>query len=332
MMSRTLSSILLVLVAALPLRAQPGARRGMVHTDSFWSQALGITKKLVVYLPPSYPDSAMARRYPVAVYLHGGFGSETDWTVQGHLAQVMDSLVATGMPEMIVVMPDGDDGWWTTWHALNDLAGCRRAERTENPDTYCVPWPKYDDYVTNDVLAHTDSLYRTIARRESRAIAGLSMGGYGAISIAARSPQVFSVAASHSGVLRPALLTDSSTLSTSGAVTVRDARTRDEFRAVSGSRWVRIEPAFGSDSVSWMARDPSRLIELMLRRGDVVPSLFVDVGTEDYLLPMSRSFRDRMTALQVPVLYAEWPGRHDWAYWRAHLPESLRFIAERLVP
>lgn len=332
MMSRILQAMLMVLVVGASLRAQPPTRRGTVHTDTFWSQALGVTKKLVVYLPPSYRDTAVARRYPVSVYLHGGFGSETDWTVQGHLAQVMDSLVATGMPEMIVVMPDGDDGWWTTWHALNDLAACRRAQRTESPDTYCVPWPKYDDYVTNDVVVHTDSLYRTIARRESRAIAGLSMGGYGAISIAARSPQVFSVAASHSGVLRPALMADSASGTSTGVVPMRDARTRDELRAVSGARWARIEPAFGSDSVSWMSRDPSRLIEQMLRRGDVVPSLFVDVGTEDYLLPMSRSFRDRMAALQVPVLYAEWPGRHDWSYWRAHLPESLRFIAERLVP
>ena len=331
MISRVFRALLLLGVAAT-LQAQQIPRRGAVRTDSIWSQALGITKKLVVYLPPSYADTVAKRRYPVAVYLHGAWGSETDWTAQGHLAPTMDSLIAAGMPEMIMVMPDGDDGWWTTWHGLNDLAACRRTPRNENADTYCVPWPKYDDYVTHDVIAFTDSAFRTIARRESRAIAGLSMGGYGAISIAARSPQFFSVAASHSGVLRPALMTDSSTLPATGAVTMRDARTREELRATSGARWERIQLAFGTDSVSWISRDPSHLIELLLRRGDVLPSIFIDVGTEDYLLPMSRSFRDRMAALHVPILYAEWSGRHDWAYWRAHLPESLRFIAERLVP
>ena len=86
------------------------------------------------------------------------------------------------------------------------------------------------------------------------------------------------------------------------------------------------------DSVSWMSRDPSLLIERMIRQGDVVPSLFVDVGTEDGLMTMNRSFRDRMRELHVPLLYAEWSGKHDWAYWRAHLPESLQFIAERLAP
>ncbi len=341
-LTQSLRILVLLLVGVATVRAQdvsPGGtsrapvRRGTVRTDTIWSQALGVKKQLVVYLPPSYADTVAPRRqYPVAVYLHGAWGAETDWTVQGHLDATMDSLVATGMPEMIVVMPDGDDGWWTTWHALNDIAACRRTPRQENADAYCVPWPKYDDYVVHDVLAHTDSLYRTIPRRESRGIAGLSMGGYGAISIAARSPQTFSVAASHSGVLRPALLVDSTAIATGGAMTVRDARTRAELRAVSGGRWSIIEPAFGSDSVSWISRDPTHLIELMLRRGDVVPSLFVDVGTEDGLLAENRSFRDNMAALQVPLLYAEWPGRHDWPYWRAHLPESLRFIAERLVP
>ena len=73
-------------------------------------------------------------------------------------------------------------------------------------------------------------------------------------------------------------------------------------------------------------------MQQLLRRGDPLPSLFVDVGTEDQLLPMSRSFRENMQALHVPLTYAEWSGRHDWVYWRAHLPESLRFIAERLAP
>ena len=267
----------------------------------------------------------------MAVYLHGASGSERDWTVQGGLAATMDSLVAAGMPEMVIVMPDGDNGWWTTWHSLNDVAACRRTPRDEPADSYCVAWPKYDDYVARDVVAHADSRYRTIPVRASRAIAGLSMGGYGAISIAARYPGTFAVAASHSGVLRPALLADSSTLATTGAVTIRDARTRDELQRVSGARWERIEPAFGADSVSWMARDPSQMIASLLARGQAVPALFVDVGTEDYLLPMNRAFRDRMAALHVPLRYAEWSGRHEWSYWRTHLRESLQYIAAQLA-
>lgn len=330
------AALLCVATATLPSHAQsPVAgplRRGTIRTDSVWSQALGVRKQLVVYLPPSYTDGSPPRRYPVAVYLHGAWGSERDWSVQGQMAQTMDSLIATGMREMIVVMPDGDDGWWTTWHGLNDVAACRRTPRQENADTYCVPWPKYDDYVVYDVLSYTDSVFRTVPARASRAIAGLSMGGYGAVSIAARAPSMFAVAASHSGVLRPALLTDSSTVATTGRVTRRDARTTDELRAAAGGLWAISAPAFGRDSVSWMSRDPSRLLERLQRSGGPLPALFVDVGTGDFLLEQSRSFRDAMAVLRIPVTYAEWSGRHDWGYWRTHLPESLRFIAERLVP
>jgi putative tributyrin esterase len=328
--ARLLLSLLFPLAT---LHAQPAPVRGAgsVHTDTMFAQSLGTRKQIVIYLPPSYASSAArAQRFPLAVYLHGGLGNERDWTEQGGLAATMDSLVAGGMPEMIVVMPDGDDGWWTTWNSLNDVAACRRAPRRESPDSYCVPWPKYDDYVARDVVAHVDSAYRTLTGVGSRAIAGLSMGGYGAISIAARYPDTFAVAVSHSGVLRPALMIDSSTVATTGAVTIRDASTPAELRNVSGARWERIQPAFGTDSMSWMARDPARLVERLLAVGGTVPALFVDVGSEDYLLPMNRAFRDRMAELHVAVQYAEWSGRHEWVYWRTHLAEGLRFIAARL--
>lgn len=309
------------------------ASAGTVQTHTMWSQALGVRKDLVVYLPPSYAASvASGRRYPVAVYLHGVWGNERDWIDRGALAATMDSLIATGMPELIIVMPDGDNGWWTTWNGLVDLAACRRAPRQENADTFCVPWAKYDDYVIHDVVAFTDSAFRTVATHESRAIAGQSMGGYGAISIAARAPETFSAAASHSGLLRPAMMADSSALSATGAERVRDARTRGELRAAAGPRWDQLAPAFGTDSVSWMGRDPARLIERLLARAVHPPALFVDVGKEDSLLPMNRAFRDRLAALRVPLRYAEWNGRHDWAYWRAHLPESLLFIAAQIAP
>ena len=85
---------------------------------------LGTSKHARVYLPPSY--DAATRHYPVVYYLHGATGRETDWTVNGRLAETMDSLVAIGMPEMIVVMPDGDDGWYTTWNALGNFSECTR--------------------------------------------------------------------------------------------------------------------------------------------------------------------------------------------------------------
>ena len=188
----------LIAVIAAGLTRLAGAQTaprapGRVVTDTVWSQALGARKSLTVYLPPSYAASG-ARRYPVAYYLHGAGGSETDWVKAGHLDATMDSLVAAGGTEMIVVMPDGDDSWWTTYNVLVDAAQCRTLlPASANADRDCVAWPHYDDYVAFDVVRHVDARYRTVATREGRGIAGLSMGGYGAFQLALQYPQVFSV-------------------------------------------------------------------------------------------------------------------------------------------
>ena len=301
--------------------------RGVVVTDTLWSQALGANKSLVMYLPPSY-GTAGARRYPVVLYLHGLHGDQTNWVARGRLDQVMDSLVAAGMPEMIVAMPDGDNSWYTTYNVLLDAAGCRRMLREgASPERDCVPWPHYDDYIAYDVVRHVDGKYRTLPTAGRRAVAGLSMGGYGAFTLAFQYPATFSAAASHSGVLAPREFApdpigqrlphtpaDSATLARS---IVSDAAM---FRAV-----------FGSDSASWAARDPVVLAARRRASGQPLPALYADTGTDDIFLAANRVFRDAMTAQRVPLAYHEWPGGHTWSYWRTHVGESLSWIATKIA-
>lgn len=316
----------LVVVAATALSAQ--APRGTVVTDTLWSQALGTTKALVVYLPPSYGTNA-ARRYPVVYYLHGADGDETNWTRVGRLALVMDSLVAAGRPEMIVAMPDGDRlSMYTTYNLLLDAAGCRRMLSADgNPEHDCVPWPHYDDYVAYDVVRHVDAKYRTLASRERRAIAGLSMGGYGAFTLALQYPGTFGAAASHSGVLWPTEFAPAPIgrpLPRSPADSATIARTRQGFAPM-------LRVVMGSDSAGWYARDPATIAARLKAAGKSIPPLFADAGAEDVYSPQSRRFRDAMKSLGVPLEYREWPGGHDWTYWRAHLGESLTWIAARIA-
>ena len=306
--------------------AVPG-RPGSVADITFWSQMLGTNKHARVYLPPSY--GAGSRRYPVAYYLHGVTGDETNWSVQGRLGIVMDSLVAAGMPEMIVVMPDGDDSWYTTWNALGNFADCtRNPPQRERAATYCVPWPKYDDYIARDVVAHVDSSYRTIADRAHRGIAGLSMGGYGAVSLALGYPDVFSAAASHSGVLAPLL----GIAHDSVPAPTRDAVDIDEVHARWPQwLWPSLSLAFGGrDMFGWWARDPVRMAMRATDGGRPLPPLLVDVGTGDPFLAENREFVAGARALGERIDYHEWPGGHDWNYWRSHLPESLAWMARRL--
>jgi S-formylglutathione hydrolase FrmB len=296
---------------------------GTVTTDSIRSPALGVVKRFVVWTPPGYAGDT-ARRYPVLYALHGMWGRETDWTRHGALATVLDSLVAAGMPAPIVVMPDGDDGWWTTWHGLVDLPGCRREPRDENADSFCVPWAKYDDYVARDLVAKVDSGWRTVARREGRGLLGLSMGGYGATTLALRYPDVFAAAASHSGVLAPMLPADT--------VPWREgARARALAQWYGPRMWGAMRLAFGTDSVSWTARDPVRLLDRLRARGAVPPALWADVGRDDRYAPMTRAWRDALAARGVPLVYAEREGGHAWSYWRSAVTTSVPWLVAQLA-
>ncbi|HJU73567.1 MAG TPA: alpha/beta hydrolase family protein [Gemmatimonadaceae bacterium] len=324
--TRGLRLLLLLASAAVPLPAQ----RGTVDTATFWSQALGTNKRYVVYLPPSYTRDT-ARHFPVAYYLHGGAGDETNWTARGQLDRTLDSLIASGLPEMIVVMPDGDMSYYTTWNFLGDYQGClgrpvpRRPD--EKPQDYCVPWPHYDDYIARDLVKHVDSTYRTQAERKRRAIAGLSMGGYGAMSLAFNYPEVFAAAASHSGAVAPLLIAYDSTTKRA-----RYATDPEQVLPSYGAQET-MRLAFGRDTSGWWARDPGRKAVFQASRNDLaqLPAIYIDVGTEDRLLGQSRAFRDVIEGVGIRPVYVERSGAHDWSYWRANAAHSVTFLAKHLT-
>ena len=313
-----------------PRQAAPPAApsHGTVVVDTVASAALGTRKQLVVYLPPSY-GTERSRRYPVAYYLHGAWGGEWDWVRAGRIDAAMDSLIAAGAPEMIIVMPDGDDGWYTTGSIIGRYEACQRAPRAgEAAESYCVPWSRYDDYVARDIVRHVDASYRTLASSAHRGIGGLSMGGYGAITLALAYPDVFSAAASHSGTLSILLAgTDSAT---------GEARIAEDDAALRGwwgdRVWTLLEPAFGRDPSGWRARDPATLVRRLAARGGRMPALWIDVGTGDRYLGQSRHFASSLRAAGVPFEYAEHPGGHDWTYWRTHVPGSLEWIGRHIGP
>ncbi len=305
-----------------------GEPAGGVSTRQFRSQALGTTKHYVVYLPPSYTRDRQ-RRFPVAFYLHGLDGDETDWTARGHIDKTLDSLIAAGLPEMILVMPDGDDSWYTTWNFLGDFQGCLKKapphRKTESVNDYCVPWPHYDDYIARDLVAHVDSTYRTMADRRHRAIAGLSMGGYGAVWLAIAYPDVFSAAASHSGVLAPLLVAYDST--------TKRARYASDMKQIAEQyayTWPSMRLAFGRDTLGWWARDPGRRALARATRVDF-PELYIDVGVEDHYLHHSRAFRDALESVRLRPEYYERSGAHTWPYWQANAVHSLTFMARRVT-
>lgn len=333
-MLRTLLRSAALLLAVAARAGSVEAVHGTVRRDAIYSHLLGVSKNMVVYLPPSYDHSPYAtKRYPVALYLHGRWGDETDWLTLGHLAQSMDSLVTQGLREMIVVMPDGDEGWWMTWALPNDTAACRRTpHRHEPPAEFCVVHPRYDEYLAREVLPYIDATYRTIPSRESRGIVGLSMGGYGALAVAAKYPELFSVAISHGGAITPGIMADSSELSRTGQVVWRQGRTTSEIRTASGeNEWKAMYPMFGLDSSTWAPRDPANMLRALQTAHRPMPLLYVDVPFDDGRLMQNRAFRDAMRASHIPLEYSEWPGSHNWKYWSARSLTGLHYLSDHLA-
>ena len=318
------------LLAAAGSASLSSAQTGTVRTDTIWSPSLGAYKALVVYLPPSYRVAARTR-YPLLVYLHGRTGNERNWVDAGRLHLTMDSLVRAGAPEAIIAMPDGDDGWYATWNQLGDATACRAdTSRREPAATYCVPWTRYDDYIARDVVSSMDTRYRTVARRERRGIAGLSMGGFGALTLALQYPDVFAAAASHSGVVSPRYLGPKPF-----APPARYANTTAELQTAANTLWSDLRWVMGKDTIGWNARDPGRMAQRLQQQvasgGPPLPPLMLDVGADDAFVDQNRDLHATLTRLGVPHRYAEWPGAHSWSYWQRHAAESLQFLLKNVA-
>jgi putative tributyrin esterase len=311
-------------VARSPLISASPSVAPRVFEESFFSEALGVQKHALVYLPPSYWRDT-TRRYPVAYYLHGLGGAEGDWVAKGSIDVAADSLFATGTSEMIIVMPDGDDGWYTTWVHQISFRSCADTLHVESPDRYCVERERYDDYVAHDVVRFVDSRYRTLADREHRGVGGLSMGGYGALSLALHYPDVFAAAASHSGVLSPMYVGPHPFVAPP-----RYATTPEEIRPTTGF-FQRYSSFWGSDLARWREADVGQSAELLLRRKSVMPAMFIDCGSDDGFVDQNRALHWELTRLGVTHEYAEWPGAHTWRYWSTHVRKSLSWLSQRIA-
>jgi S-formylglutathione hydrolase FrmB len=307
-------------VVTSPSPASSSATRGTTSIETFYSEALGADKRVVVYVPPSYSRDA-SRRYPVAYYLHGLSGSQGDWTSKGDIIGAADSLFATGTPEMIVVMPDGDDGWYTSWTSQLSYRACADTVRQEAPSTYCVPHQRYDDYIAKDLVRFVDAHFRTRADRTHRGLGGLSMGGYGALALSLKYPDVFSAGASHSGVVAPMY---------SGpkpfVAPARFASTAAQVQPIAQGMWPRFLSYWGTDIARWNQSDVLHLAMSLRDRGGTMPALFFDVGVDDGYVDQNRALHAEFTRLGIAHSYAEWPGAHTWLYWSTHVRQSLAWL------
>jgi enterochelin esterase family protein len=155
---------------------------GEVRVRTYFSKTTETTRQALVYTPPDY-DRDSEKRYPVLYLQHGSGESERSWTAQGRANYILDNLIAEGKAaEMILVMEQG--------YATKAGSPPGSAPRGNEG---------FEALVVNDLVPMIDAVYRTIPKREARAIAGLSMGGAQAVRISLSHPDLFGSLGSLSG-------------------------------------------------------------------------------------------------------------------------------------
>ncbi len=256
----------------------PSFGRSQLLDTSFYSELMGQQMPVLVYLPPGYFDSN--RRYPVLYMLSGFAGDHHEWVNWG-LCESLETLIRSGQIQpMIVVMPQGDHSWWFNHAALQGSDG--------------KPW---GDYIWKDVVGYVDATYRTLARRESRGVGGLSAGGQGALMLALTHPELFSFAGAHSPSIRGA----DGSLAFFG--------TPDYFR--------QYDPL-------WLFQNTDNWRDLQL---------WIDVGSGDKQWGDAvHQLHNLLLARGIPHEWCDtWPGIHDNYYWSAHNDDYLVWYSAQMA-
>jgi enterochelin esterase-like enzyme len=276
-----------LLLAALMLLAHAGALAGEVFLETFRSQAIGRDYKYTVYLPDSYKTDQ--KRYPVLYLLHGAGGDENEWVAKGGLRETMDALIARRLIKpMVVVMPGHTAAWW--------VDGAKEKGETA---------------LLKEVLPHAEGRYRIDAVRGNRLIAGLSAGGFGALNLVMKYPQMFAAAA----ILSPAIY---------DPVPPQHS---------SGVRQPPFQKDGAFDPALWKSLNYVTHIDGYKKSGTVVP-LYINSGDHDtFGIALQASMLYERLRLHQPdaVELRIVDGDHEWMVWRDTLGDALQFMSARIA-
>jgi S-formylglutathione hydrolase FrmB len=253
-----------------------------------------------VLVPADYATSSV--NYPVLYLLHGGFGNYRDWTDAGNAAQI-----TAGVP-LIVVMPDaGQGGWYTNWANFG----------REGP-------PAWETFHIGELLPWVDAHFRTVAARQGRAIAGLSMGGFGAMSYAGRHPDLFASTASFSGAV------DTRNAALDSLIFISPLIDSGAPGSIYGAPLLD-QGALGPHN-PWQLAPQYRGMHVALYTGNGRPGPLDHGGnsldTIEYEVhSMSVAVHQRLSALGITHAWVDYgPGTHSWPYWQRDLRDELPAI------
>jgi S-formylglutathione hydrolase FrmB len=230
-----------------------------------------------VTLPHDY--STKKARLPVVYLLHGAGDNERGWGVNTPVQEMADAY------DVIIVTPSVGLSWYF--------------------DSPLDPASQFETFVSKELVNFVDAHYRSIPKRNARALAGLSMGGHGAMFLAVRHKDIFSAAAPVSGGV--------------------DICSSHPLVGPFSERW-GIKQYLGPIEMY-----PERWHELSvinqvdsLKPGEL--AVAIDCGTDDFFIDVNRQLHAKLTEKGIDHEYVEFPGGHSWEYWRLSLPRQMEFL------
>ncbi|MGY9049955.1 hypothetical protein P775_15920 [Puniceibacterium antarcticum] len=289
---------------------------GGLANQSVPSAALGHPINIVVYAPPGDPP---ATGWPVLYLLHGHNGDQTSWVNLGDIQATLDRMISEqAISPLLVVMPDAANSWYVDSKDLNGPGN-------------------YETALTQDLPNWVETTYPVRRDRAGRAVAGLSMGGFGALHFAMSYPQKYVAAASLSGAIwqnipRPYL-----------------DKTPDELQLMSESAYFqRVDPAtivvgpdipnlishfngsFGTpfDARLFNQENLFTTLETRISEKSDLPAMYLTVGDDDsrQLWRGAIAMYETLQAAQRPGELRITEGDHVWSLWRVAIIDALKFI------
>ncbi len=240
---------------------------------TFQSPALGGRGDVAVYVP----DGDDLHDLPLVILMHGVYCSHWAWAMKGGAHRTAASMIESGeISPAVLAMPS--DGLWAEGSAYLPHNGAN-----------------YEAWIVEDVVGCVINEVPLLGEDSPVYVAGLSMGGYGALRLGTKYPSKFQAISSHSAVTR---FEDIERLVT---------RRPLPFQLEHPDEW---------DILYWMKK-----------HRDILPPIRFDCGLDDGLLEGNRDLHRALDELGVPHAYEEFAGGHKWPYWAEHLRDTLRFFA-----
>lgn len=284
------------------------AQQSQIVTDSFYSPSVALQLKYTVVLPANYKQSEK-QDYPVVYLLHGHTGNYTSWITYAKLP-----VELTTQYNCIIILPDAGNSFYVNWTGQTDGKPHR-----------------WQDMIVKDLLPDAEKKYRISKNKSARSIGGLSMGGYGALAIGLKNPQLFGFVFSSAGAI-------------DFCKYIKEEFAKDTLDWNSPVLWSEDKKTVNSKNFSnWKERTPQGLVfktpadadaldpYILLDKADtsLLPFIHIDCGNKDYHLKAAMSFAEALKKKTNKYSLLIMPGNHEVPYWEQAVRHSFMLIMQQ---